>query len=178
VSDGGSPTGVYYRRNDYMGVARRLLIDVIDIPVAMALSALVVFAAKALTGGRGISLEAALLLIGAVWFAYFVILKRSTIRTLGYIVFGARIVNLKGGQPTVLSLLARLCFAFIGPLKAVVDLFWLTGDPNRQAIRDKFAGTYVIRLNATPAGTGAIRLRTYMLWGMTFMFNEVRGDAP
>jgi hypothetical protein len=58
-------------------------------------------------------------------------------------------------------------------LNALVDLLWLTGDANRQAVRDQFAGTYVIRLDAAPAGTGSIRIRPYMFWGMTFFFREV-----
>jgi hypothetical protein len=66
--------------------------------------------------------------------------------------------------------------SFVGSsevLNALVDLLWLTGDANRQAVRDKFAGTYVIRLDAAPAGTGPIRIRPYMFWGMTFFFREV-----
>ena len=172
------PTGVYYRLSDYVSVSRRLLIDFIDVPTALALSALVIMAARTVLGESGEAPGITLLLGVGVWFGYFVLLKRSRFRTLGYVVMGARIVDLKGGQPSILSLLGRLLFAFIGPLNALVDLFWLTGDANRQAIRDKFAGTYVIRLGATPAGTGQIRTRTYMFWGMTFLFREVRSGAP
>jgi hypothetical protein len=66
----------------------------------------------------------------------------------------------------------------VGPLNFLIDLMWLTGDANRQAIRDKFAGTYVVRQDAMPAGTGPILVRTYMFWGMTFLFREVRGERP
>jgi len=177
VADQPTQTGVYYHRKDYLGVTRRLLIDLIDIPVALALSGLTVVVTRSLLGeieGPGV----AFLLCGTVWIAYFVLLKRSRFRTLGYVTLGARIVDLKGGQPSIVSLLARLCFAFVGPLNALIDLFWITGDDNRQAIRDKFAGTYVVRLHASPAGSGPIRVRTYMFWGMTFLFREVRGGAP
>jgi uncharacterized RDD family membrane protein YckC len=169
---------VYYNRKDYLGVTRRLLIDLIDVPVAVALSAVVVVAVLAVLpeveDGSGI----VFLLSAAVWFAYFVLLKRSRFRTLGYIALGAQIVDLRGGQPGILSLLGRLLFAFVGPLNFLIDLMWLTGDANRQAIRDKFAGTYVVRLDAMPTGTGPILVRTYMFWGMTFLFREVRGEAP
>ena len=73
-ADQATPTGVYYDRMDSLGITRRLLIDIIDIPFALALSALVVVAARALLGdaeGPGITL----LLCGAVWFVYFVLLK-------------------------------------------------------------------------------------------------------
>ena len=168
---------MYYHRKDYVGVTRRLLIDLIDVPVALAISALVVggawFFVPDLEDRPGI----VFLLVAAVWFAYFVLLKRSRFRTLGYILLGARIVNLQGGPPSILSLLGRLFFAFIGPINFLIDVFWLTGDDNRQAIRDKFAGTYVIKRRAAPAGTGPIRIQTYMFWGMTFLFREVRGGS-
>ena len=170
--------GVYYDRNDYAGVARRLLIDLIDVPVALALCVLVVGVAWTLMPEVEDSPGVLLLPCGAIWFYYFVLLKRSRFRTLGYIAAGARIVNLEGGRPSVLSLLGRLFFAFLGPVNVLVDLFWLTGDAHRQALRDKFAGTYVVRQQATPAGTGVIVIRTYMLWGMTFLFREVGGGAP
>ena len=177
-ADAAKPTGVYYHPKDYLGVGRRLLIDLIDVPVALALSALVVGAAWTAVPALEDSPAIVLLLCGFVWFSYFVLLKRSRFRTLGYKALGAQIVNLAGGRPSVLSLLGRLFFSFVGPLNFLIDLFWLTGDPNRQAIRDKFAGTYVVKRHATPAGAGVIVLRTYMFWGMTFLFREVKGGAP
>ena len=105
-----TPTGVYYHVKDYVGVTRRLLIDFIDVPVAVTLSALVVVPAWTVLPGVDEHPGVALLI--------------------------------------------------------------------RQAIRDKFAGTYVVRLDATPAGSAPIRVRTYMFWGMTFLFREVRGGAP
>jgi uncharacterized RDD family membrane protein YckC len=172
--DANTASGVYYRTEDYLGVTRRLLIDLIDLTAAFALSALVVAAGWA-TGPYGEHMPAVtLFLCAAVWFSYFVLLKRSRFRTLGYRVAGARIVNLRGSRPSILSLFGRLLFAFVGPLNFLLDLFWLTGDANRQALRDKFAGTYVVREDASPAGAGAIAIRTYMFWGMTFLFREVK----
>jgi uncharacterized RDD family membrane protein YckC len=155
-------------------VARRLLIDAVDLTVAAPLSLLVFFAAYTPAPDWEYTPAAALLLFAAVWFGYFVLLKRSRFRTLGYKAAGARIVSLRGERPSILSLFGRLLFAFVGPLNFVLDLLWLTGDRDRQALRDKFAGTYVIRKDANPAGSGPIVLRTYMFWGMTFLFKEVR----
>jgi hypothetical protein len=93
---------------------------------------------------------------------------------LRYVVAGARIVNLRGEQPSILSLVGRLLFALAGPLNFVFDVLWLTGDGDRQAFRDKFASTYVVRRRATPAGVGKIVMRTYMFSGLTFLFKEVR----
>jgi uncharacterized RDD family membrane protein YckC len=166
--------GVYYRREDYAGLPRRLLIDLIDVPVAIVLAVLVIHAVHAVAPALQDS-PVPLLLWAGVWFAYFVLLKRSAFRTLGYKAAGARIVDLAGGRPGIFSLVARLVFAFLGPLNFVTDMFWLTGDPDRQAIRDKFAGTYVIRQHAAPAGAGPIVGRNYMFFGMSFLFREVRG---
>jgi hypothetical protein len=54
------------------------------------------------------------------------------------------------------------------------DLLWLTGDDYKQTLRDKFAGTVVIRKKAVPAGTGEIRLNRYQMLGYSFVFYEVR----
>jgi uncharacterized RDD family membrane protein YckC len=170
-TDPVSRIGVYYSPQDYVGVFKRILIDAIDIPVALLLSVAVIWSAMRLTDA--VELEGALALCVGVWFGYFVLLKRSPIRTLGYIVAGARIVDLRGDRPGLLRLSARLLLAVLGPFNFVMDLFWLTGDPDRQALRDKFVGTYVVRRQATPAGSGPIVFRTYMFWGMTFLFKEV-----
>jgi uncharacterized RDD family membrane protein YckC len=170
--------GVYYRTQDYVGVVRRVLIDLVDIPLAGAASALLTYAAgRAWSRLEDVPLVA-FLVWGAVWFGYFVLLKRSRFRTLGYIATGARVVDLAGQRPSITRLVGRLLFAVVGPLNAVVDLFWLTGDPNRQALRDKFAGTYVVRVGVDAAGNGRFIRRTYMIWGLTFVFTEVDRGAP
>ena len=119
-----------------------------------------------------------LLSCALVWFGYFVLLKGSRFRTLGYVIAAAQIVSLKGERPSILSLTGRLLFALAGPLNFFLDILWLTGDGDRQALRDKFAGTYVVRRHSRPAGVGTIVLRTYMFSGMTFLFKEVRRAAP
>ncbi len=108
------------------------------------------------------------------WFAYFVLLKRSRYRTLGYVMAGARVVNLQGERPSILSLVGRLLFVAGGPANFLIDLLWISSDPSRQAIRDKFAHTYVVRKTATPEGSGRIVYRTYNMLGTTFLFQEVQ----
>ena len=163
-------TGVYFSPGDYAGLWRRLLIDAVDFPVVLVLSTLVLAAANTL--GLQFPGSSLLLLVG-VWFGYFVVLKGSRYRTPGYVVARARIVNLGGDPPGIGSLTLRLAFVVGGPINAIFDLLWLSGDPDRQALRDKFASTYVVRQAAVPAGTGPIRFRTYTFWGMTFLFREV-----
>jgi hypothetical protein len=55
---------------------------------------------------------------GTTAFAYFVILKRSRFRTLGYRLGQIKIVGLDGQPPTYLSLSLRLMFGLLGPLPA------------------------------------------------------------
>ena len=126
-----SPSGVYYREEDHLGVVKRLLIDAIDLPVAAALSALALNLAWWLWPGEDDLGGAILPLCGAIWFAYFVLLKRSRFRTFGYALTGAKIVNLSGERPSIVSLLWRLLFALLGPLNFVLDIVWMTGDADR-----------------------------------------------
>jgi uncharacterized RDD family membrane protein YckC len=165
--------GVYYELTDYAGLGRRLLIDLVDFPVAVATTAALLaatsFLAPQLLDVPGFGLG----VIAVVWLGYFVLLKASPYRTLGYVLAGARIVNYRGERPGIPRLVGRLMFVVGGPMNFLFDALWLTGDRNRQALRDKFASTYVIRHNAVPAGLGRVHYRNYTFWGMTFMFREV-----
>jgi uncharacterized RDD family membrane protein YckC len=170
--------GVYYQDSDYIGVWRRFVIDFVDVFVAFsvsaALSAILLYFVRS---DERLGL-AVLTTWVAVWFAYFVLLKRSRFRTLGYVLAVARIVNLQGQTPSVASLVLRLLFAAMGPLNVLTDLFWIPSDPCRQALRDKFAHTYVIRRDASPAGTGPIRYTPYTILGGSFLFCEVKPATP
>jgi hypothetical protein len=55
----------------------------------------------------------------------------------------------------------------------LLDLFWLSGDPHRQALRDKFAQTYVVKRTAIPVGAGKLVFRFYEIFGCNFIFREV-----
>jgi len=114
-------------------------------------------------------------------FVYLVLFKRSPLRTLGHMLGGVRIVNLQGGRPSLWALTMRALFVFIGPLNVFLDIVWVTGDEHRQALRDKWAHTYVIRNRAVPAGQGTVTWKRYTILGMNFLFQEIcaaRADAP
>jgi hypothetical protein len=64
-------------------------------------------------------------------------------------------------------------FATLGPVNFLLDLLWVPSDPCRQALRDKFAHTYVIRRDAVPVGSGRIAYGIYTAFGMTMLFAEV-----
>lgn len=168
---------VYYRPEDCVGVMRRLLIDFVDTGVAVMISIVLSLFTRAVSPVYEIAALAVWLTWIAVWFAYFVVLKGSRFRTLGYVLAGARIVDFSGRRPGYLRLLGRLAFVVLGPANFLIDLCWVSSDPSRQALRDKFAHTYVVRKNAVPAGTGRIVYPTYMTFGWTLMFAEVQ-PAP
>lgn len=166
-------SGVYYRREDYAGFVRRMLVDLVDIGAAGCLT-IAIYAA--LWEGVGWFRDAGALFMAvtaSVGFGYFVVLKRSRWRTLGYRLGGVKIVGLDGARAGWGALTFRLSFMLLGPLNWVIDLFWLSGDPHRQAIRDKFARTYVVRANAEPAGEGRVAIRYYEICGYNFLFREV-----
>jgi hypothetical protein len=71
------------------------------------------------------------------------------------------------------SLIARFMFGMLGPLNWPIDLIWLTNDIHRQALRDKFANTYVIRAAAQSSGTGKVVFRQYDILFYNFLFREV-----
>jgi len=167
--------GVVYANDSYAGVMRRIAVDLVDATVAVAASA--ALTALCLYVFPQYSTERQVAVLGAwvgVWFLYFTVLKRSTIRTAGYRLGDVRIVNLKGERPSLFALSVRLLFAVAGPFNILIDLLWIGNDARRQALRDKFAGTYVIRRGAEPTARGPIRYEYYTILGNNFIFAEVR----
>jgi uncharacterized RDD family membrane protein YckC len=90
----------------------------------------------------------------AVFWAYEVVLKRSTVRTVGYRLTGCRIVNLQGERPSLFALTFRSLLWLFGPFNLLFDLLWCGIDDDRQTLRDRFAETCLINEGAMPIGTG------------------------
>jgi uncharacterized RDD family membrane protein YckC len=173
--------GIYYSRESYVGFWTRLLIDIIDIFIILILSFLVSFAFLILASiisfeDRKLVWVALLLILMVVWFLYFVILKGSKIRTIGYMICNAKIVNLKGEIPGFFSLTLRLVFALLGPINTLFDLIWLSGDKHRQALRDKIAQTYVIKKDVQPIGKGKLVYCIYDVLGYNMVIREVKTE--
>jgi uncharacterized RDD family membrane protein YckC len=165
--------GVFYPIEAYAGFWLRLAIELID---TFVVSGLCIGLSLVLVGflHTAESLLKALL-IGwlLIWFCYFVLLKHSTLSTIGYRIGTVKIVTLQGNNPSLYSLSLRLIFAVIGPLNLLLDLIWITSDPHRQSLRDKFAHTYVIKRDAQVAGRGKIIFRTYSILGWNLVLQEV-----
>jgi uncharacterized RDD family membrane protein YckC len=171
----GREEGVWYRQDDYAGFFRRLGVDLVDILVLMAIwFVLGVVYSWISDDERGLAffMAAALPILA---FGYFVLMKRSFFRTAGYRLFGVRIVDLQGRTPGLFALTLRLGFAVFGPLNFLLDLFWIPSDSQKQALRDRFAGTMVVKARAEPAGRGLVVHESCHVMGWTFIFPEVRG---
>jgi uncharacterized RDD family membrane protein YckC len=168
-----SEGGVYYPKEAYAGFLLRLIIDLIDISIVLVLCVGFTIGQLHLIPNSESLAYIILITWVLVWFAYFVLLKGSKFHTIGYMIGKIRIVNLQGNPPSLFSLTLRLLFAVLGPLNILIDLVWLLGDPHRQALRDKFAHTYVIKRNAQVVGRGNVVYRRYDIFGMNFLFPEV-----
>jgi uncharacterized RDD family membrane protein YckC len=171
----GGEEGIYYRREDYAGFWRRLTVDVIDVAAVLLLFLLASAFMVRLAGPDDELPTDALqvLLLAVLSYAYFVLLKCSRLRTLGYRIGRVRVVDLRGEPPGLFALTIRFLFGVLGPLNVGLDLVWIPSDRNRQALRDKFAHTYVIRADAQPSGRGRILYTTYYLLGTALVFQEM-----
>ena len=87
------------------------------------------------------------------------------------------IVDLKGGRPSWLTMTNRFISLVLGPVHLIMDLLWLIGEQEKQTLRDKIAGTYVIRKNAQPIGTGTLTVVIYHILGFALSFRELRRDV-
>ena len=169
--------GVYHAAGDYIGVVRRIVIILIDLSVifaaGLALAMTLVFMTLQVpqqTANRAALIG--LLLYAVLVVAYLTVIKASRLRTVGYRMTGTKIVDLNGRRPSFLRMLFRLSLWTLG-MMPLLDLFWAGIDPDRQAIRDRYAGTCVVRHRAQPAGRGEIHLVYYLACGYALFYPRV-----
>jgi uncharacterized RDD family membrane protein YckC len=149
--------GVYYARSDYVGFGRRTLILAVD-GFILAVILFGLWLAFRIVGVPQFIFPAAAML--TAWL-YLVVCKRSSWRTVGYVLTGTRIVNLKGERPSLFALTFRSLLWTFGPGVFFWDLLWSGIDEDRKTLRDCYAGTYLINERATPIGVGEIHLTYY-----------------
>lgn len=163
--------GVYFAPGDYVGITRRMIILVIDFSLLLLAYILVAILYIAITGHDPAS-RFHWSYLGFAW-AYLTILKASPLRTVGYRLTGARILNLRGERPSVFRMTFRLLLWLFGPFNLIFDLFWAGTDDDRQTLRDRFSGTCVVNNSAEPLGTGEIHFTYYDALGMNMMYPRV-----
>jgi uncharacterized RDD family membrane protein YckC len=169
-----------FDRRDYAGPLTRVVILCIDLIALVLLGFLVIFATAAYWVIRYDESNVppqiawrAVWIILTVAYLYLTVLQRSRIRTLGYVLAGVRIVGIEGGRPSLLQMTIRLIPLLPVPWSLLFDLGWIVDEPHRQTLRDKWAGTFVIRQNATPIGTAPIRYKRIGFAGIFLIFPEI-----
>lgn len=169
----GTREAVCFDRRDCAGPVRRAIIVCIDFLVAIVLSFAVLFVLFFLQRREDDLPPEGLWLVPVLLYAYFTLVKRSRIRTLGYILTDVRVVDIRGGRPSLLQMTIRLLPLFPLPWSLLLDLGWMADEPQKQTLRDKWAGTYVVRRKARPNGTAPIRYKRIGLAGMLLIVPEI-----
>ncbi len=162
--------GVYFALDDYVGIMRRVVILVVDLAVLIVMY--IVFAALFTTLAGDLNGTFILIYLLCVW-AYLTVIKASRIRTVGYWLTGSRILNLRGKRPSIFRMTFRMLLWAFGPFNLLFDLLWSGIDDDRQTLRDRFAGTCVVKNRAEPIGTAEIHLTYYHALGFALMYPRV-----
>ncbi len=169
-------SAVCFDRRDYAGLVRRVVIVCVDgLALVVLWYALFIgiWRLRVIQYPQGDLPPRALWVVPAVMYLYLTVLKRSRIRTLGYILAGVRIVDIEGKRPSLLQMTTRLWPLLPVPWSFLCDLGWVVDEPQRQTLRDKWAGTFVVRRKAQPIGTAPVRYKRIGFGGMFLIFPEV-----
>jgi len=180
--------GVYYRQSDYASLLKRIIAAGVDCFVLIILAVIISFIWPLFFEQPDFDIAAdfgwmalAFFSPGFFWtctiiaYCYLSIIKPSYLRTIGYRIAKLKIVNMKGCRPSLLQMTWRFLLLIFGPFHILIDLFWLGGgDDDRQALRDKMAGTYVVAANSLPVGSGPFKYANYNFLGFAFIFREVK----
>lgn len=167
-------TGVYYNRSDYASFTKRVIIAFVDLIVILLISVLILYISNFFINNVETYLDfnfSSFILVSVIYLAF---LKRSKYRTLGYIITGVKIVNLKGEKPSIFRMILRVGLLMVGPFELVIDIIWLTSEMTRQTLRDKYVGTYVINQNANPEGYVKLQNVSLGVMGWNLSYREIK----
>jgi uncharacterized RDD family membrane protein YckC len=166
--------GVYFSPRDSAGVWRRLVCGLIDVGVLWVLLVALLVGWSVLSLPRefaGLSLAAAWML---TCFGYLAVLKQSRLGTVGDRATGLKVVDLRGGRPSLTRMTVRCGLLLLGTGFILIDLLCVLGTRRRQKLSDVIAGTYVVRSGATPEGRGRVVLAIHCVFGYFFVHEAVR----
>lgn len=82
-------------------------------------------------------------------------------------------MGIEGKRPSLLQMTVRLIPLMPVPWSLLFDLGWMVDDPRKQTLRDKWAGTFVVRRNAQPVGTAPVRYKRIGFSGIFLIFPEI-----
>lgn len=164
----------YFDEKDYAGPIRRVVILGIDIVALIGLSFAVAAGMFFCRPPGTVDLPASTLpLVLLASYIYLTLVQRSRIGSLGYLLTGVRIVDIEGRRPSLLRMTVRLIPLLPVPWSLLFDLGWMLDDPNRQTLRDKWAGTFVVRRKARPLGWTTVTFKRIAFGGLFLIFPEI-----
>jgi len=172
-----------YRREDYVGTIRHIVIIAVDLAVILFLVFLLGFIPAFVAELLTIRSDAFRFLgpLFLTWL-YLTVLKPSRIRSPGYWVTSSKIVTIYGEKPSTMRMTIRLAATFLWfsmPLGIfLVDFMWPTVDEERQMLRDLYCGTRIIRNRAMPIAQGRIVYSFYTAMGYSLMYSSVQKCIP
>ncbi len=166
-------TGTYFAPGDYVGIMRRLVILAVDLAVLVVLYFVFIIGFFVVLGDEGDGGGWFMLTYAASVWLYMTLLKASKVRTVGYWLADARIVDLRGKRPSIFRMTLRAMLWVLGPFNLLFDLLWAGIDEDRQSLRDRFAGTCIIRHRAESIGTAEIHLMHYNAGGFALKYARV-----
>src|SRR3954454_23171995 len=105
--------GIYFARQNYAGFMRRMVIIGVDLLVILLVGMIMLVIWGGVQGPVPI-----LAWLGSAYF-YLTLLRGSRLRTLGYILTGVRVVNLKGNRPSFFWMNLRLLLWALGPINPI-----------------------------------------------------------
>jgi uncharacterized RDD family membrane protein YckC len=162
---------VVFAKADHASFWARFLAGTIDLVVTLTAWLLLVLGTSRLLGSASLVTIAATGIV--VWSLYSVVLKYNGSSTLGYLLLGLKVLNYAGARPKLWAIVVRSLLGLFSPVNLVIDGMWLSGDPQRQALRDKVVGTYVIKGAARPTGRGVISYVAIFGMGISVFGAEV-----
>lgn len=165
--------GVYFHRDAYAGLGRRVVIVLIDLVVLWIGSTVAAMPFLLVINEELDPIPTTLQVVLAGWFWFYLVIIKSFWGTVGFWLTKVQIVDSTGKRPSIPCMTLRLFMLLGGPLHPLLDLLWAGGDESRQTIRDKFCGTYIIRKNTQPAGNGPMRVRLYFTFSGVLPLSEI-----
>ena len=176
MNENKEKSGVIYKKSEYAGLIKRIVIAVVDILVILIVSFVVLFLTDYLIYDETTYLKFNIIFFLIFSVCYLALLKRSKFGTLGYILTGVKIVNLKGRKPSVFDMVFRTLLLTIGPFELFFDIIWLTQESTKQTLRDKYVGTYVINRSAVPIADCVLQNVNLNVMGWNLMYREVNEE--
>lgn len=158
--------GALYSKTEYAGVLRRLLVMGIDFGVVAG------FIWLLFSLPINLSDNAYFTLIFGFFYLYLIEMKRR-VGSIGNLITLTKLVSIAGGRPSIFSMISRSAFWSLSWFLTIIDILWITGDPRKQMVRDKFTGIFVVNRKASPIAYGEIKYFNYMVGGFSLVLPEI-----